>query len=122
MNVNLHFHIDNVHIHVKDEKQLKQISETVNFLKTQNQSIIMTQQEAIDKLNGQATQLAKVRAEVQKLVDAAANAGNISPELEAAINGVSTAIQGVDDLNADEVVNPGGDNGAGTTDTGIVNP
>jgi prefoldin subunit 5 len=62
----------------------------------------MTQEEAIAKLNAQATQLAKVRAEVQKFIDAAQNQGNVSPELEAAINSVQDAIQGVDDLNTDE--------------------
>lgn len=66
----------------------------------------MTQQEAIAKINSQTEQLSKVRTEVQKLVDAAQNQGNISPELEEAINNLSTAIQGVDDLNPDEVVNP----------------
>lgn len=104
--MNVHFHIENVHLHIKDEKQLKEIMEGVNFLKTQNQTINMKTQEAVDKLNAQAAQLGKVRTEVQKLVDAAANADNVSPELEAAINNVQNAIQGVDDLNPDEVVNP----------------
>jgi hypothetical protein len=92
----LHIHI---HHHTVNEKEI------INKL---NQ-IIMTNQEAIDKLNAQATQLAKVRAEVQKLVDAAQNQGNVSPELEAAITNVENAIKGVDDLNPDEVVNPEGD-------------
>lgn len=64
----------------------------------------MTNQEAIDKLNGIATQVAKVKEEVQKLVDAAANAGDVSPELQAAIDSVSAAVQGVDDLNPDATV------------------
>jgi hypothetical protein len=92
----LHIHI---HHHTVNEKEI------INKL---NQ-IIMTNQEAIDKLNAQATQLAKVRAEVQKLVDAAQNQGNVSPELEAAITNVENAIKGVDDLNPDEVVNPEGE-------------
>ena len=63
--------------------------------------IKMTNQEAIDKVNALTTQVNKVRAEVQKLIDAAQNQGNVSPELEAAINSAQTALQGVDDLNED---------------------
>lgn len=63
--------------------------------------LIMTNEEAIAKLDAQATQLEKVRTEVQTLIDAATNQGNVSPELEAAINRVQAAIQTVDDQNAD---------------------
>lgn len=62
----------------------------------------MTQAEAAQKLTQVATQLGKVRAEVQKLVDAANNEEDISSELQSAIDSVSNAVQGVDDLNADE--------------------
>jgi hypothetical protein len=61
----------------------------------------MTQQEAVDKLNQQAQQITKIRGEVQTLIDAVNNAGNVSPEVEAAINNVGTALQGLDDMNAD---------------------
>lgn len=70
----------------------------------------MTQEEAIAKLDAQAVQLEKVRAEVQALKDAGANQPNITPELEAAINRVGEAITGVDDLNADAATEPPVDN------------
>lgn len=61
----------------------------------------MTEQEAIAKLDAQATQLAKIQTEVQALVDAVQNQGNVSPELAAAIDRVQAAIQVVDDQNPD---------------------
>lgn len=62
----------------------------------------LSQEEAIAKLDAQAVKLEKVRTEVQALKDAAANSGNVSPELEAAIARVDAAITGVDDINEDE--------------------
>lgn len=66
--------------------------------------IIMTQAEATDKINTLTTQLGKVKTEVQKLIDAVQTNGNVTPELETAILNAQTALQGVDDLNQDEVV------------------
>lgn len=65
-----------------------------------------TQSEAAAQLNTIATQLGKVRTEVQKLVDAAANEDQISDELQTAIDNVQNAVQGVDDLNADVTEEP----------------
>lgn len=98
MDINLH--IANLNIYGLDKSD----KEILQQIFKQNQTIIMTTQEAVDKLNGVATQLAKVRTEVQTLVDAAANSGNVSPELQAAIDSVSAAVQGVDDLNPDATV------------------
>lgn len=61
----------------------------------------LTQAEAAAKLDAQAVTLEKIRTEVQALKDAAANDGNVSPELEAAIARVEAAITGVDDINPD---------------------
>lgn len=63
--------------------------------------IVMTNEEAIAKLDAQAVKLEKVRAEVQALKDAAQADGNVSPELAAAIDRVDAAIIGVDDINED---------------------
>jgi uncharacterized protein YoxC len=93
--------IKNLHLHVAIENAAG-IMQAVQQILTNQNKIIMTTQEAVEKLNGVATQLGKVRTEVQKLVDAAANNGNVSPELQAAIDSVAAAVQGVDDLNADE--------------------
>lgn len=73
------------------------------LFKQQLNRIEMTTQEAIAKLNEQATKLEKVRVEVQALKDAAQNEGNVSPELEAAIARVDAALTQVDDINPDEV-------------------
>ncbi len=62
----------------------------------------MTEQEAIQKINALTDQMAKVRTEVQALIDAANNQGNVSPELEAAITNAQNALQGIDDLNPDQ--------------------
>lgn len=72
------------------------IANKLNFIQ-------MTQAEAAQKLTEVANQLGKVRTEVQALVDAANNEQNISAELQAAIENVSAAVQGVDDINPDEV-------------------
>lgn len=64
-------------------------------------TIIMTNAEAVAKLEAQAAQLAKVSTEVQALIAAVQNAGNVSAEVEAAIGKVGDALQGVDDLNPD---------------------
>jgi hypothetical protein len=79
----------------------------LNFIIKKLNQIIMTQAEAAQKLNTALTQIGKVKTEVEKLKEAAQNAGNVSPELQAAIDGVSSAIQGVDDINPDEVTEPG---------------
>lgn len=68
--------------------------------------LIMTQQEAIQKLDTLATQVEKVKTEVQALVDAAGQEDEVSPELQAAIDRVSAAVQGVDDLNPDATEEP----------------
>lgn len=73
----------------------------LNIIKLQNQKIIMTTQEAVEKLNQQAAQVSKIRTEVQTLIDAVNNQGNVAPEVETAINNVGAALQGLDDMNAD---------------------
>lgn len=61
----------------------------------------MTDQEAIDKINNLTTQVGKVKTEVEALILAAQNQGNVSEALATAITNAQTALQGVDDLNAD---------------------
>lgn len=97
----LHINIEKVVVETIDNDALKQLLDFAKQNKLTLNKVLMTQEEAIAKLNANAEQLAKVKAEVQKLVDAGQNQPDISPELEAAITAVSNAIQGVDDLNAD---------------------
>lgn len=99
-------HIEAVEYHTHNHIDIGALTAELKNINHHLKSIEMTNQEAIDKINAQSTQLGKIKTEVQKLVDAAQNQGNISPELESAINGLQTAIQGVDDLNADEATAP----------------
>lgn len=71
----------------------------------QNKIIIMKQQELADQLTALGTQLAKVKSEilgaVSNLESQIQNAGNVTPDVETAFNALKTAVQGLDDLNAD---------------------
>jgi hypothetical protein len=66
-----------------------------------------TQAELAAKLTALAEQTNKAKAEVlgklSDLAQALANAGNASPEVEAAFAALSTAVQGVDDIVPDPV-------------------
>lgn len=68
-----------------------------------------TQEEAAEKLNQIADQLAKVQAEVQALKDQAGQEPVISQALQAAIDRVAAAAQTVDDINPDAPVEPPAD-------------
>lgn len=81
-------------------------------INTKLDTIIMTQQEATQKLTDISAELVKVGTETATLVtnvadlkkalaDAQAAGGTITPELEAAINGVAAQAQTVDDLVPD---------------------
>lgn len=78
----------------------------------------MKQSEAAAQLRQHSTQLAKVRAEVQKLLDVANGDADISPELADAIQSVGNAIQGVDDLNPDVVQESPGEDSPGESPAG----
>jgi hypothetical protein len=60
----------------------------------------MTNQEAIDKVNALTEQVNKIGTETDSLLAQLAS-GNISPELEAALGNLGTAIQAVDEKVAD---------------------
>lgn len=91
----------------------------ITFYYLQNQSK-MEQSELTALLNAHADQLEKVRTEVQALKDAFETADDVQPELEAAANRVFDAVQAVDDINPDEVVEPPVEPGTG--DTGDEQP
>lgn len=82
-----HFHGDNSSI----RKTLKKI--------------LMTQEEAVAKINELTAQTQKSNAEInQKLTelqDALAAAGNVTPAVEAALAGLAAVVQANDDLIAD---------------------
>lgn len=68
-------------------------------------TLMATQSEHAQALTDLAAQTEKAKAEVvakvQALEDALANAGNTTPEVDAAMVALKGAIQGVDDLNQD---------------------
>lgn len=65
-----------------------------------------TQQQAAEKLNAVTTQLEKVQNEIQALKEAAENSGNVSAELQAAIDRVVSAAQVTDDQIEDTPTPP----------------
>jgi uncharacterized coiled-coil DUF342 family protein len=71
----------------------------------QGVKIMATQAEAIAELQALKDQLVKANTEIQNkiqtLVDAANNAGNVSPELQAAIDDLKPAAQALDDIVPD---------------------
>jgi len=75
----------------------------LNLYKTN--SMALSQAELVAKVDVLTTQVTKVQGEIaavkQALADALANGQAVSPELEAAVNNLGTAIQAADDLNPD---------------------
>lgn len=67
-----------------------------------------TQQELADQLTSLTAQLTKVRTEVlTKISDleaAIANAGQVSPEVQTALDALKTEVQAIDDINPDAPV------------------
>ncbi len=66
--------------------------------------ILMTQADLAVQLNAAADQAAKVNGEILALLAVIATEDEVSPELQAAADRVSAAIQANDDLNADAPV------------------
>lgn len=72
--------------------------------------IAMKQAELIQQLQTLQAQVEKVRTEVTERVEALEQAvrdaqdGDLSPEVEEALNAVKTAVQGVDDMHPDTIV------------------
>lgn len=94
-------------IHFKDSKRITNLLFSIH---QQNKRIIMNQQELADQLTALGTQLEKVKteilAEVANLETQIQNSGNVTPEVEAALNAVKEKVQGIDDLNTDAPTEP----------------
>lgn len=93
---------------VKNELTLEPISLFKIFLKLNK--IMASQAELAQALVDLKTQLTKVAGEItgqiQALEDALANAGGTTPEVDAALAEVKTAVQALDDLNPDKPEEP----------------
>ena len=68
--------------------------------------IVMNQAELAAELRAAKAQTEKIIIEVTKLKDAVLNAGNVTPEVMEAINGVKAVLGVLDELNPDEVTPP----------------
>lgn len=82
--------------------------------------IMGTQKELAVKLDAVATQVEKVRTEVESVKQALLDSLNVDPEVQAAFDRLESAVQGVDDLNEDSTTGGGGEGegeGEGEGDT-----
>jgi len=100
---NEHLHEHLLFLIEQNTEILKQLS----FIKKQNTKIMGAQSDAAQKLTDFTTQLGKAKTEIltkiQELQDAAANADNVSPELQTAIDNLTPAVQALDDIVPDVV-------------------
>lgn len=119
----IHLH---VHVHNKqDEELLHNVYTLTKLIQSQNQSIMLTQQELANQLTVVAGQVTKIKGEttatLQKVADLEAalqNQPNVTPEVEAAFNAVKEQVQLTDDLIADTPTDGEAGEGPGGTGTG----
>lgn len=92
-----------VHVHHHLEFATPLILGAINQLKD---SLMTSQAELAQQLSDLTAQTEKARAEivgkVASLEEAITNAGNVTPEVEAALASLKAAVQSVDDLNPDQ--------------------
>lgn len=75
-------------------------------LNKNQETIMATQAELTAQITGLTTQVQKVGGEVQKVIDALKNQPDVTPELQAAVDGLAAEIGIVDSKIEDEVVPP----------------
>ena len=101
MDIHHYIHYKDEHTKVMLEKIFKTVINNNHLIK----KIMSTQAEVAAQLTALSTQLdkalAEIQAEIQKLTDAVAAAGNSTPEVDAALGALSAKVQALDDLNAD---------------------
>lgn len=114
MDLNLHFHIDNVHI-VNDDNKLNQILGKINSLNSKINIMGDNTNKALEDLQAIKDSLTKISTEsstlLQKVTDlenAAANADTPQSVLDA-IAAVKTQAKAVDDLVPDAPAEGGGE-------------
>jgi len=74
------------------------------FIIKQNYNMALSQAELAAKLEAATAKVTKIGTEVQALKDIIVSQGNVTPEVEAALASLETALTGVDDLNPDAPV------------------
>jgi len=94
-----------VHNHGLEKRQMDELRETLNQLK---ETIMANQAETAQQLRDTNTTLLKAAAEISAQVvaleTAVANAGNSTPELDAAVADLKTTADALDALNPDTTV------------------
>lgn len=106
------------------KNQLTKVKNQNHFLIIKTKNMSQTQEEAAQALAAVSAQLTKAKGEIvakiQTLIDAAANAANVDPTLQAAIDDLAPIAQALDDIVPDPPVEPpvGGDTGTGDDTTG----
>lgn len=121
--------LDPIHIHLHLQQdpaiqlQLQQMGQALSILLRRTEQIMVTQADAAKQLTDVKDELVKVQSETRGLLDkiteletAVQNAANVSPELQAAVDGVVEAAGTVDSMvpDASQLPPPTG----GATDTG----
>jgi chromosome segregation ATPase len=101
------------HILKRMEIRVDQIDERLAQLNQKADKIMATQSDAAAQLTSINTELAKIATETQGLLDqvaalqaAASAAGNVTPELQSAIDAVAAQAKVVDDLVPDAPAAP----------------
>lgn len=87
-----------IHIHIQDKEQLTLIIKKLDKIMS-DQTQLAADLQALTAQTEKAK--AEIIAKVAELEAAITNAGNTTPEVDAALAGLKAAVQGVDDLNAD---------------------
>lgn len=111
---NLFKHHKREHVHRSDRDLMFIILSNQYFIIQKLNEIMSTQEEAAAALRALKDQLVKanteIQAKIQALIDAAGNADQVNPELQAAIDDLKPAAQALDDIV------PDGETGGGTTE------
>lgn len=89
-----------LHIHIHNHNE-QDVIDKLNQIVNNTNAIIMTNAEAKAALDAQAEQITKIKTEIQKLIDMVNDQEEVSPEIAAGITNVQSALQGLDDMNAD---------------------
>lgn len=69
-------------------------------------TMALTNEQAVAKINAQTEKLVKIQGEIQVLKDAINNSGNVSPEVEAALANLEATVTATDELNEDAPTEP----------------
>lgn len=113
--MNIHLHIANVHVHVRDDKHMEMITDILKTHTNQLKKIIMTNEELLAKVNEANANVTasnekadKIILEVQALKDLVNTTPNVPQNIVDAVETLSantqtlgSKLQALDDINED---------------------